>query len=99
MVEGTIAKGAQAIELGFIRRFGQLHESNEGFLQDILGFGMAEAQCAAVEDDFRRSFAIQRLDPLAAWLRACAHFKRWTPGRVGFVYRVRNDVVHGVSDR
>jgi hypothetical protein len=50
-IEGAIAEGPEAVVLGLGRGFRPAHQGDEGFLQDVLGFAVAQAEGAAVQDE------------------------------------------------
>lgn len=106
-VQGAIAKAANAIMFRLIRFPGQLEQCDERLLQDVLGFDMAQAQGASIEDQLRRFRIVKRLAPaLILAMFAVLHSldrhcirqiciniakKVFTPGRSDEVFSPRMD--------
>ena len=68
MVENPVAKTAQAVTVRFQRRLGEAQQSQEGFLQDILGFAVAQSERPAVKENLRSLRLIERLAPVRLFL-------------------------------
>ncbi len=64
IVQRAIPKRAHTVMLQLRRRLGLLHQSDEGFVQDVLGLRMAQAQRAPVKDQFRGLRFIEPLAPM-----------------------------------
>src|SRR5207244_4553413 len=59
IVQGLVAKGADAIVLRFLRRLRPLHKSEERGLQNILSLAVAQTQRAAVKNPFGSVGSVQ----------------------------------------
>ena len=64
IIERAISETAHAIMLQLRGTLGLLHQNDKGFLQDVLGFGMAQAEGAAVKDQFRGLRFVELLAPM-----------------------------------
>ena len=64
IVEGPVAECPHTIMLRLGGNLWPLHQNQEGFLDDILRFAMAEAQCAAIKHQFGCFGLVQRFAPI-----------------------------------
>lgn len=74
MVEGAVPEGADQVEPGFTGGMGEPEEGAKGVVQDVLGLGMAEAEGAAIEDEFGGRGVVKRLGPMGALGSFRVHF-------------------------
>lgn len=63
VVQGAIAEGADQVEARFARGGIEGEQGPERIVQDILGFGMAEAEGASVEEEFGRGGIVEAFRP------------------------------------